>query len=114
MMKLISSFDRYKIFYNRGVFDDWCVYIKESHRTFAPTDETYFSRLQSLSGKHTAEQLYADFVKIYDITSHEINQEAIHLIAKISLKYGSDATEIRKWFTVIYAGMVAEENKTNK
>ena len=25
--------------------------------------------------------------------------------------YGSDAFEVKKWFTVIYAGMIAEENK---
>ena len=113
-MKHISSFDGYTIFYDRGVFDDWCVYIKEPHRTFAPTDEVYFARLQSLTRKHTAAQIYADFVKIYDITSSEINEKAIQLIAELSAKYGPDATEIKKWFTIIYAGMIAEENKANK
>ena len=113
-MRHISSFDDHTIFFDKGVFDEWCVYIKESDKSFAPTDEAYFTRLQELASTHTAHQIYSDFVKIYDITFTEISDTAIELIAELAEKYGQDAKEIRKWFTVIYAGMVAEENKARK
>ncbi len=113
-MKHISSFGGYTIFYDRGAFDEWCVYIKEPGSTFAPSDEVYFARLKALAGIHKAHQIYDDFVKIYDATHTAISDTAIQLIADISAKYGTDSIEIRKWFTVIYAGMVAEENKANK
>lgn len=96
--------------FGKGNFDHWCVFICENgKRKYAPKDTEYFSRLQELAKIHGNRQLYGDFLKIYENT--EINSQVIELIKIISNGYGSDAFEVKKWFTVIYAGMIAEENK---
>jgi len=110
----IISFSDISIFYDKGSFDNWCVYIRKENRTYAPKDTEYFTRLQHLAKKHTNTKIYEDFVRIFNQTTSKINAETLKLIENLSGKYSDDATEIRLWFTVMYAGMVAEENKANK
>lgn len=110
----ISSFADISIFYDKGSFDNWCVYIRKGSRSYAPKDTEYFTRLQQLATKHTASKLYDDFVRIYDHTNTEITNSTLDLIGIMSKDYSDDAKEVRLWFTVMYAGMVAEENKANK
>lgn len=112
--KHISSFAGISIFYDKGSFDTWCVYIRKGNRSYAPKDTEYFKRLQQLAKKHTAPKLYDDFVRIYEQTNTEITTRTLDLIENLSKNYSDDATEIRLWFTVMYAGMVAEENKAHK
>lgn len=110
----ISSFADISIFYDKGSFDNWCVYIRKADKRYAPKDTEYFNRLQQLAKKHSAQKIYKDFVRIYQQTTSKINAETINLIKNLSEGYADDAEEIRLWFTVMYAGMVAEENKANK
>lgn len=99
--------------FGKGKFDDWCVFVcKKGSRKTAPRDVEYFGRLQQLSKVHGAKQIYSDFLKIYDGTTKAINKNVIELISILSNGYGSDAFEVKKWFVVIYAGMIAEENKS--
>jgi hypothetical protein len=37
----------------------------------------------------------------------------LNLTGTLAAKYGEDAEEIEIWLTVIYAGMIAEENKAH-
>jgi hypothetical protein len=98
--------------FDEGSFDSWCVYLKRPNQPrFAPTDVHYFSRLQQLGEIHGYEKIYGDFVSIYIPTSKAIDSEILSLIQKISTSYGTDALEIEILFTIIYAGMIAEENK---
>ncbi len=102
-----------RIEFGTGKFDDWCVFVCEKGRKkHAPKDIEYFGRLQQLSKIHGAQQVYNDFLKIYEKTTKEVEQSVIDLIEILSNGYGSDAFEVRKWFVVIYAGMIAEENKS--
>ena len=98
--------------FDSGKFDDWCVYVAESGiGRYAPNDERYFSRLKTLGERHGRQQIYDDFVVFYQMTDANLNPQVLQTIRKLSLKYGTDSHEIGKWFAVIYAGMVAEENK---
>lgn len=98
--------------FDRGTFDDWCVVVNtKGEKRYAPKDVEYFSRLQELGKVHGAEQIYNDFLKIYDRTTKEIDPKVTELITLLSNAYGKDAFEIKKWFVVLYAGMIAEENK---
>ena len=98
--------------FGTGKFDDWCVYVCEKGNCkHAPKDTEYFGRLQQLSKVHGSKQIYSDFLKIYERTTKEIDEQVVGLIFLLSNGYGSDAFEIKKWFIVIYAGMIAEENK---
>ncbi|MGI6048797.1 MAG: DUF7004 family protein [Petrimonas sp.] len=103
------------VVFDTGRFDDWCVYVVESDGTRnAPHDETYFSDLFEISKKYSTDKVYNDFVLIYNITIKEIIDEALLLIDNITATYNrEDQTIVEQWFTVIYAGMIAEENKEN-
>lgn len=98
--------------FDKGKFDDWCVYVtKNSEPRFAPADILYFSALKQLGEKHGHRRIYEDFVKIYDHTNSKIDEKTLSQITEIANNYGDDKTTIDIWITVIYAGMIAEENK---
>jgi hypothetical protein len=110
LIKTIS--DGSVIEFAEGSFDNWCVYLTRKGDTrFAPRDVQYFTELQSFAKKYTSRKIYDDFVKIYEITDSKINKEVLDKITDISNDYGKDKVIIDIWFTVIYAGMIAEENK---
>ncbi len=101
------------VVFDTGKFDDWCVYVVESNGTKkAPFDETYFSDLFQISRKYTQDKVYNDFVSIYNATTKNIDNNTLSLIDNITNTYSNeDQIIIEQWFTVIYAGMIAEENK---
>ncbi|MFP4134780.1 MAG: DUF7004 family protein [Halothece sp.] len=98
--------------YDTGSFDNWCIFLTRPNQTrYAPKDVQYFRQLQQLSKQHTAREIYDDFVKIYNQTGTTIQAHVLDAIEKYSANYGNDALEINILFTILYAGMVAEENK---
>ena len=98
--------------FDKGKFDDWCVYVTgDNVPRHAPTDVQYFTMLDTLGKIHGHQQIYNDFVVFYQMTNSTINAHILQTIQQLSSKYGNDSHEIEKWFTVIYAGMIAEENK---
>ena len=100
--------------FDSGSFDNWCVFITTPEgKRFAPADVQYFLRLKILSEKFGSQKIYDDFVVIYNRTSKNIDPVVFELIAILSKNYKEDATEIELWFNVLYAGMIAEENKEN-
>lgn len=102
-----------QIIFDRGKFDDWCVYIVESNgQKRAPYDYEYFSDLKEISKSYPSNKVYNDFTYIYHLTNKKIEQKVIELIDAIVLTYEKkDQILVEQWFTVIYAGMIAEENK---
>jgi len=99
--------------YNEGKFDKWCVYlITSDNNKTAPRDDEYFIDFYNLSLKYGNQKIYNDFINIYDKTTSSIDGEVLSLITKISSKY-PDNLFIERLFTIVYAGMVAEENKQN-
>lgn len=116
MSRLIKNLvNNRKVVFDTGKFDDWCVYVVESNNTKkAPFDKDYFSDLKQLSSKYPKDKVYDDFVLIYDKTNTVINSTVLALIDKIVATYNEgDQSIIEQWFSVIYAGMIAEENKAN-
>lgn len=106
--------NRNVIEFDKGSFDSWCVYlIRAGQVRYAPKDTEYFGRLKQLGNTHGHERIYNDFVTYYIPTNRHIDPKVLHLITKLSEPYGRDAEEMDIWFSVIYAGMVAEENKAN-
>ena len=106
--------DKNLIQFDQGVFDSWCVFLqRQGFARYAPKDTAYFSRLQQLGNVHGHEKIYQDFVAYYLLTNSSIDATVLSLITRLAAAYGTDAEEMDVWFTVIYAGMVAEENKAN-
>jgi hypothetical protein len=104
--------NQFKIEFDSGKFDEWCVYLETPEiKRHAPLDIHYFTRLQELGRTHGHQKIYDDFVKFYTPTNKEVSNTVNQLITELSTDYGSDSVEIDMWFSVIYAGMIAEENK---
>lgn len=100
--------------FNKGIFDSWCVYITSPRRgRFAPTDLEYFTRLILIGKEFSYQSVYDDFVEIYERTTSILDDSILSDITSLSSKYASRALEMDVWLTVIYAGMVAEENKNH-
>ena len=114
-MRVVHELENgYLIYYDRGKFDDWCVYMRTiDGATFAPRDEWYFAKLQQFATTFSAQQIYADFVRIYDQTATEISQETLRSIVQMTRAYANEADRVAALLIVIYAGMVAEERKEN-
>ena len=98
------------IFQGPGKFDDYCVFINEH----APRDEEYFNFFLEKSEIYGKDQIYSDFKYIYSKTGKEIDEEILKDIERISSNYKNDVINFDKWFTVIYLGMIAEENKKSR
>ncbi|MBS7021193.1 MAG: hypothetical protein KH135_04970 [Firmicutes bacterium] len=94
-----------------GKFDDFCVYyVNEKLEKKAPTDIQCFQVLKELSEVFDREEIYDDFVSIYQFTKKEIREKDVIYIESFGQKYGRKATFV---FLVLYMAMIAEENKKN-
>jgi hypothetical protein len=109
-----SAPGRFHIEFDFGTFDHWCVFLSRNGMPrYAPKDTEYFAILQQLATRHGSNKLYYHFVLIYERTSSRIDTDVLLMIRKMAEEYGSDTEDIEIWFTVLYAGMIAEENKEN-
>ncbi len=98
--------------FDQGRFDEWCVFVAAPHQQrFAPRDTMYLARLADLGDCHGKPKIYGDFVQIYDATTTIIDAKVLEKITGIADEYKTDCVEMDQWLTVLYAGMVAEENK---
>jgi transcription initiation factor IIF auxiliary subunit len=101
------------VLFDKGKFDDWCVYLVESNGVKkAPFDQTYFHELYTLSLHYPMNKVYDDFILIYDQTTKSIELSVVSLIDEIVKTYSIEhQVLVEQWMTVLYAGMIAEENK---
>ena len=103
-----------KIIYDKGRFDDWCVYLMEKGKRTAPRDIDCFIQIQKLSKKYSNAQLYKLFLIIYRHTYSSIDLKVIEIIKNIAGSFqAEDEIVIQKWFTIMYASMIAENQKEN-
>ncbi len=113
MGQLIKSFvDGSYLEYDRGSFDDWCVYLtKSSGVRRPPRDVDYFNQLKHFASKHGVDRIYNDYVRVYDLTGKQVESSALSNITAIAAAYGDDALEIDVIFSILYMAMIAEEQK---
>jgi hypothetical protein len=110
ILKQVNS--KYRVEFDDGKFDKWCIYLtRHNHPRYAPFDVEYFTILQQLGDRHGRKKIYDDFVKIYTATTKQVDESTLQLIVKLASTYAEDSAEIEIWFTILYAGMLAEENK---
>lgn len=102
------------LYYDVGKFDEWCVYEEDKYgNRVPPLDEDYFAELKEYAEIFDKDEIYDDFVKIYDLTTNEFDDSIPDFIRKISLKYGKYSDKIFRVFSILYMGMISEENKKN-
>ena len=113
MGQLIKSFsDGSFLEYDHGSFDDWCVYLtKSSGSRRPPRDVDYFSQLKQLASKYGADQVYNDYVRVYNLTGKQVEEPSLIAISQIAASYGDDALEVDVIFSILYMAMIAEEQK---
>ena len=114
-MNIISTLDNgTTIFFDKGRFDYWCVYVKtKNEKIYIPLDKDYFLFFQKLSKEYSTEKVYNDFLSIYTTVSNSIKKDTLKMIKKISNTYKKNIQEIELNFIVIYSAMVSERNKKN-
>jgi len=106
--------NRIQIEFDTGSFDNWCVYIsKPGMNRYAPKDLEYFSFMKKQAEVYGPAKIFNDFISFYELTGKEIDQKILDKITMLSQDYTDVWVEMDTWFTVIYAGMIAEENKAN-
>lgn len=113
MGQIVTQFsDGSYLEYDTGSFDDWCVYLSRPNALrYAPKDCQYFERLHEYSLTHGAKKLYDDFVSIYNETTKVRSNGVFDYIKEIAKSYGTDEISVAIDFSILYMGMVAEENK---
>lgn len=113
MSRLIFSKANYfTIEYDYGSFDNWCVFLSQPGiPRYAPKDVEYFNFFKNAGEKLGHAKIYNDFVNVYTHTSAIVKTQTLTLISNLAVTYEDYATDTEKWFMIIYAGMVAEENK---
>ncbi len=100
--------------FDSGSFDGWCVFVTYTGcKRFAPTDIQYFTRIKEIGNKFGVQKVYDDFIVIYNRTTKNIDPNVFELILILSRFYGNNSAEMELWLNVLYAGMIAEENKEN-
>ncbi len=100
--------------YDKGGFDYWCIFVTiPGSVRYAPTDVEYFTFFKNLCNHFNNDDIYADFESVYNLTNTSIDSSVIQHINNISTKYVGYQDEFELWMTVMYAGMVSEENKEN-
>ena len=115
-MDIIKEYeDGSSLGYDTGKFDKWCVYYinNKGFRT-APRDRDYFKDLYGFSKKYGKDRIYSDFVKIYDKTNYDVEQETLTYIEEIAKDYEQqDVLMVDKMYTTLYLAMISEERKAN-
>ncbi|SEL49218.1 DUF7004 family protein [Parapedobacter koreensis] len=101
--------------FGKGKFDEWCVFLtREKGTRYAPKDKDYFSILLAWAHRYGVDRIYNDFVSVYNCTTNQVDTTCLALIKKLAADYGEhDSEEVEIWFSVLYGGMIAEENKAN-
>ena len=113
MGQLIKSFsDGSFLEYDQGSFDGWCVYLTKSNGSRKPPrDVDYFSQLKQLADKYGANQVYNDYVRVYNLTGKQVEEHSLIAISQIATSYGNDTLEVDVIFSILYMAMIAEEQK---
>lgn len=116
MARLIQTFaDGSKLEFDQGKFDEWCIFYTSADQSrYAPHDVEYFQDLKEMGKKYSGNLIYDDFTEVFQQTTSALNNDTLRFIKKLSQKYKPDQLRLEKLFTILYAGMLAEENKANK
>ena len=109
---IVAQYEGTTLAFGKGLFDDWCIYVLGGKYPKFPLDEWYFQVLLDWCKSRAPEDIYDDFVIIYEATSEAVAQSTLDEIRALSNRY-SDTNEANVIWTILYMGMIAEENKAN-
>lgn len=113
MGQLIKQFqDGSFLEYDRGKFDPWCVYLtKPNGGRRPPRDMDYFNELKSFAAAYGTQKVYGDYVRVYDMTGAQVDNNVLNSISAIANSYGQDVLQMDVMLSILYMAMIAEERK---
>lgn len=98
--------------YAYGSFDEWCIFLNLNNRRYAPKDVEYFNSLKVYSEVYGVEPLINFFVDVYNYTDATIRYDMFDAIERRCYReFKEHSLELTRIYSILYAGMVAEENK---
>lgn len=104
----------YSLEFDRGQFDDWCVYeVSPNGQRVAPRDVDYFRELLAVSTEYGRQRLYDDFVIVFDASGPKVTDESVGVVVEVSTRYGDDEEKLKRLLLILHMGMVAENVKKN-
>lgn len=115
-MRLVKNFrDGSQVCFDKGRFDDWCVYyIYPNGSRKAPKDVDYFSSIKRLDDIYGSNIVYNLIFEVFQRTTKDVDDRILDYITEqCQAKFGTQSLEADKNITFIYMGMIAEENKKN-
>lgn len=108
---MVKTKSGYEIFFDRGKFDNYCVFLSNGESKEAPLDKDYFTWLLNLSKSYGVEFVYEDFLTVYNSTQYMEDEEKIYEICcDIDKHYDEDTVH---WWLIYVFTMYAEEMKAN-
>lgn len=110
-MTIVKTFDKTSLIFDKGNFDNYCVYFMTPQGRLPLKDVDYFGKLKKYANLYK-DKVYNDFVLIYNKTTNQIEQSVLDYITQISNSY-QESYSLDVIFTVLYMTMVAEECKIN-
>lgn len=115
MGQIIKKFrDGSCLVYDRGQFDEWCVYLTQPNGIRRPPRDTeFFVEIKELSEKYGRERVYQDYVRVYEMTGKEVSDRILEAISEIARGYDVDSLKADILFSSLYLAMIAEERKQN-
>ena len=97
--------------YDRGSFDDWCVYYTNSSGIRKPPRDTdYFEFLCQLANEFTVEKVYGDYVQVYNWTGNKVKEGVLNNITTLSASYGEKALAVNIVFSILYLAMISSRS----
>ncbi len=111
--RLIKRFTDGRVLeFGQGKFDEWCIFLtRPGQEPYAPSDREYFADLRHLAARQGHFKVYDDFVQVFERTGPDLSEVTVHHIGVLSAGYRRDAAEAEFLLCLLYAGMVAEENR---
>jgi hypothetical protein len=99
--------------FDRGRFDDWCVYVRRPGRErVAPRDIDYFAELKTLHAQFPG--LHDDFIAVFTATGKTIDTVVSQRISELAETYPAPLrADVEVLLATLHAAMMAEENRAN-
>ena len=92
----------------------WRVYLSfPNGKRRPPRDVDYFSDLKRLSEKYGTDQVYQNYVFVYNMTKKNVSDEVLNAISQLAAMYSIDSLQVDKILSILYLAMIAEEQKQN-
>ena len=101
--------------YDRGKFDDLCVYFTDTNGRRKPLrDIDYFQQLKEYGQCHGNSQVYDNYTQLYERTGKEVDVSVFCWIHDLCMEsFKKEGIEAEVLFSILYMAMISEEKKRN-